>query len=119
MNDRHVNPDEPSFVFKTSKLKVSIALSRGDEEHFLSNECCHIDGNGIVAKIYNCHLERLPSCFTQASVSFHNGMRGRNSSVTPNFSPLSTKQSKKLFQVEFLIQLLSSWPMKLVDFSKG
>ena len=42
MNDRHMNPDEPSFVFKTSKLKVSIALR--DEEHFLANEYCYIDG---------------------------------------------------------------------------
>ena len=40
MNDRHMNPDESSFVFKTSKLKVSITLSMGDEEHFLSNEYC-------------------------------------------------------------------------------
>ena len=44
MNDRHVNPNEPSFVFKTSKLKVSIALSMGDEEPFLSNEYFYIDG---------------------------------------------------------------------------
>ena len=44
MNDRHMNPDESSFVFKTSKLKVSITLSMGDEEHFLSNEYCYIDG---------------------------------------------------------------------------
>lgn len=43
-NDRHMNPDEPSFVFKTSKLKDSFALSMGDEEHFLSNEYCYIDG---------------------------------------------------------------------------
>ena len=42
MNDRDKNPDEPSFVFKTSKLKVSIALR--DEEHFLANEHCYIDG---------------------------------------------------------------------------
>ena len=44
MNDRHMNPDEPSFGLKTSKLKISIALSIGDEEHFLSNEYCYIDG---------------------------------------------------------------------------
>ena len=29
----------------------------------------------------NCHPECLPSCFTQASASFHNGVRGRNSRV--------------------------------------
>ena len=44
MNDRHMNPDEPSYVFKTSKLKINIALSMGDEEHFMSNEYCYIDG---------------------------------------------------------------------------
>ena len=44
MNNSHTNPDEPSFVFKTSKLKVSIAFSMGDEEHFLSNEYCYTDG---------------------------------------------------------------------------
>ena len=38
MNDRHMNPDEPPFVFKTIKLKVSIAFSMGDEEHFLSKD---------------------------------------------------------------------------------
>ena len=41
MNDRHMNPDESSFVFKISKLKVSFALSMGDEQHFLSNEYCY------------------------------------------------------------------------------
>lgn len=44
MNDRHMNPDEPSYVFKTSKLKINIALSMGDKEHFKSNEYCYIDG---------------------------------------------------------------------------
>lgn len=27
MNNRSMNPDEPSYVFKTSKLKVNIAWS--------------------------------------------------------------------------------------------
>ena len=44
MNDRHMNPDESSYVFKTSKLKINIALSMGDKEHFMSNEYCYIDG---------------------------------------------------------------------------
>ena len=33
MNDRHMNPDKPLYVFKTSKLKINIALSMGDQEH--------------------------------------------------------------------------------------
>ena len=41
MNDRHMNPDEPSYVFK---LKINIALSMGNKEHFMSNEYCYIDG---------------------------------------------------------------------------
>ena len=39
-----MNLDETSYVFKASKHKISIALSMGDEEHFLSNEYCYIDG---------------------------------------------------------------------------
>ena len=38
-----MNPDEPSYVFKTSKLEINIALSMGDQEHFLSNEYCYVD----------------------------------------------------------------------------
>ena len=44
MNDRYVNPDEPSYVFKTSKLKINIALSMGNKELFMPNEYCYIDG---------------------------------------------------------------------------
>ena len=44
MNNRSMNPDEPSYVFKTSKLKVNIAWSMGDKEHFLSSEYSHVDG---------------------------------------------------------------------------
>ena len=44
MNDRRMNPDEPSYVFKTSKLKINMALSMGDKEHFMANEYCYIDG---------------------------------------------------------------------------
>ena len=32
------------YVFKTSKLKVNIAHSMGNKDHFLSNEYCHTDG---------------------------------------------------------------------------
>ena len=39
-----MNPDEPSYVFKTSKLKVNLARNMEDTNHFLSNEYCHIDG---------------------------------------------------------------------------
>ena len=39
MNKRCMNPDEPSYVFKTSKLKVKDK----DKNPFLSNEYCHID----------------------------------------------------------------------------
>ena len=44
MNDRHMNPNEPWYVFKTSKLKINIALSMGNKEHLMSNEYCCIDG---------------------------------------------------------------------------
>ena len=39
-----MNPDEPSYVFKTSKLKVNLVRSMGDNDHFLSHEYCYIDG---------------------------------------------------------------------------
>ena len=44
MNDRRMNPAEPSYVFKTSKLKINIALSMADKKHFMANEYCYIDG---------------------------------------------------------------------------
>lgn len=39
MNDKRGNPDLPSFVFKTSRLKAKIAINMDkDGEHFLAKE---------------------------------------------------------------------------------
>lgn len=45
VNDKRGNPDQPSFVFKTSteKLKIAIAMDRRNEG-FLSEEFCFFDG---------------------------------------------------------------------------
>lgn len=77
-----MNLDEPSYVFTTSKHMISIALSMREEEHFLSNEYCYIDGKWNRCKDFPyCHLECLSSCVTKASTSFHNGVLRRNSRV--------------------------------------
>ncbi|KAK3735687.1 hypothetical protein QZH41_003353 [Actinostola sp. cb2023] len=45
MNDRRGNPDQPSYVFKTSTQKVKIALNMdADGEHFMKSEYCFFDG---------------------------------------------------------------------------
>ena len=45
VNDRRGNPDVPSFVFKTSKERMRIALQMNkDGDHFLSEEFCYFDG---------------------------------------------------------------------------
>ena len=100
-----MNLDEPSFVLKTSKLKVSIALR--DEEHFLANEHCHIDGKWnrckdfptVTLSVYHPVLRKQVTLFIM-------GCEGETAECY-------------LFQAEFLIQSLGSWPMKLVDFRKG
>ena len=79
MSDRHMNPDEPSFVFKTSKLKVSITLSMGDEEHFLSNEYYCIDGKWNRCKDFPTVTLCVYHPVSRKEVPLHNGMRGRNS----------------------------------------
>ena len=61
MNDRHEL--RRALVFKTSKLRVGIAISMGDEEHFLSNEYYYIDGkwnhckdfSTVTFSVYNEH----------------------------------------------------------------
>ena len=45
VNDRRGNPDFPSFVFKTSKERMKIALNMDREgEHFMREEYCYFDG---------------------------------------------------------------------------
>ena len=44
INDTKGNPDRPSFVFKTSTLKVKITINMDrDKEHFLAQEFCFFD----------------------------------------------------------------------------
>ena len=44
-NDRCANPDKPSFVFKTSKLKALFALNMDEtKDHILSKEFCFFNG---------------------------------------------------------------------------
>ena len=92
-----------------------------DEEHFLSNEYCYNDGKWnrckdfptVTLSVYHPVLRKQVPLFI---------MECEGETVecyTKFFSPLSTKQLKKSFQAEFLIQLLGSWPMKLVEFRKG
>ena len=45
VNNRRGNPDFPSFVFKTSKERMKIALNMDREgEHFTREEYCYFDG---------------------------------------------------------------------------
>ena len=45
VNDRRGNPDNPSHVFKTSKVKMQMALGMDQHgQHFLSKEYCFFDG---------------------------------------------------------------------------
>ena len=45
MNDRRGNPDLPSYVFKTSRTKIELAISMNRKnDHFLSEEFCFFDG---------------------------------------------------------------------------
>lgn len=72
MNDREMNADEPSYVFKTSKLKINLARSMADENHFLSNEYCYIDGKfnrckdfpTITLSVYHPVLRKQIALFT-------------------------------------------------------
>ena len=66
VNDRHRNPDRPSFVFKTSK-KMKAALNRDrNGEHFLKDEYCFFDGKfkrcrnfvTLTASVYHPLLKR-------------------------------------------------------------
>ena len=45
INDCRGNPDQPSFVFKTSSVKLNIALNMDcDGDHFMNTEYCFFDG---------------------------------------------------------------------------
>lgn len=68
MNDIRMKPDETSYVFKTSKLKINIALGMGEKEHFMANEYCYIDGKWN--RLPNYHTDCLSPCFTEASPLF-------------------------------------------------
>lgn len=45
INDRRGNPDQPSYVFKTSSRKAKIALDMDmNGDHFMNSEYCFFDG---------------------------------------------------------------------------
>ena len=45
VNDRRGNPDKPSHVFKTSKVKMQMAFEMDqDRQHYLNKEYCFCDG---------------------------------------------------------------------------
>lgn len=51
VNDRRGNPDLPSFVFKTSRERMKIALNMDREgDHFMQEEYCYFD-----CKVKRCH----------------------------------------------------------------
>ncbi|KAL9961802.1 hypothetical protein ACROYT_G030823 [Oculina patagonica] len=73
MNDRRGNPERPSFVFKTSKLKASFALNMDETiGHTLSKEFCFFDGKvkrcdgfvSLTASVYHPILRKLVSLAT-------------------------------------------------------
>ena len=49
INSRELNPNEPNYVFKTSKTKVKIAMSmcQGSGHEFLEDEPCFFDGKSL------------------------------------------------------------------------
>ena len=45
INDRKGNQDQPSFIFKTSSVKLNVALNMDcDGDHFMNTEYCFSDG---------------------------------------------------------------------------
>ena len=49
-NNRCMNPDEPSYIFKTSKLKVNLARNMGDKNHFCQMSIVTFMAKSTVAK---------------------------------------------------------------------
>lgn len=109
MNDKRGNPDMPSFVFKTSTTKMTMALNmdkRGD--HFLSKEFCFFDGkrkrcNGFItltASVYHPLLRKqIPLATMEAETEdtvnvelfwrlFNEALRKVAASDTATFNPL-------------------------------
>lgn len=78
INDRGGNPDQPSFVFKTSSTKLNVALNMDcNGEHFLNSEFCFFDGKlkrcrGFVTLV---DRQRVPSPFKKANTACHYGGR--------------------------------------------
>ena len=67
VNDKRGNPDMPSFVFKSSTTKMTMALNMDQKgDHFLSKEFCFFDGksrrcNGFItltASVYHPLLRK-------------------------------------------------------------
>lgn len=67
INDSRGNPDSPSFVFKTSKIKLLMADNMNkDGEHFLNKEFCFFDGKKkrcrnyttLTASVYHALLKK-------------------------------------------------------------
>ena len=53
VNDSRGNPDMPSFVFKTSRERMDIAIKMNkDGDHFLQEEYCYFDGKVKRCKNY-------------------------------------------------------------------
>ena len=68
LNDRRGNPDKPSYVFKTSRLKAKFALNMDQSsDHILSQEFCFFDGKvkrckgfvSLTASVYHPVIRKL------------------------------------------------------------
>ena len=66
-NDKRCNPDIPSYVFKTSKVRMQMARNMDrDCDHFLNKEFCYFDGKvkrcrnyvTLTASVYHPMLKR-------------------------------------------------------------
>ena len=69
INDRRGNPDQPSFMFKSSEAKMKLAVAMDNEkDDFLSEEFCFFDGKHI----------SLPPSTREANTTSYNGGRERN-----------------------------------------
>lgn len=114
LNDGHMNPDEPSYVFKTSTVKINIALSMGNKEHFMSNEYCYIDGKWTRCKdfptltlsVYRPVLRKQVSLFIMECEE-------ETSESYTKFFYLINESIAKVAPGKDLIRLLGSSPVKL------
>ena len=76
MNDRRGNPNKPSYVFKSSKLKAQVALNMdcASSENKLRKEFCYFDEKvkrcrglvSLTASVYHPILKKLIPLATMA-----------------------------------------------------